>query len=203
MNFSKQDIKAMDTRYRAHFVNSLSGYKSANLIGTRSSQGLTNACIVSSVVHLGADPALVAFVHRPHTVERHTLENILQTKAYTINHVGHHFYEAAHHTSARYPRDVSEFEMAQIDIEDTDFPAPYAANSRIRLGMRLVEALDLSINGTVFIIGEISELFIDDTISVADDGKIDLISAETVCVSGLDEYHGATRLARLPYAKPK
>ena len=104
MKYTKQDIKEMDQRYRAHFINSLSGFKSANLVGTRGLNGLDNLCIVSSVVHLGADPALLAFINRPHTVERHTLENIIETGCYTLNQVNQSIYPKAHHTAARYER---------------------------------------------------------------------------------------------------
>jgi len=53
----------MKQRQRAHFINSLSGFKSANLIGTQSNAGMTNVSIVSSVIHLGADPAYIAFIN--------------------------------------------------------------------------------------------------------------------------------------------
>jgi len=66
---TQNDFSNMEQRYRAHFINSLSGYKSANLIATQNASGQSNVCIVSSVIHLGADPALVAFVSRPHTVD--------------------------------------------------------------------------------------------------------------------------------------
>lgn len=202
-NYSKSDLEKMDQRYRAQFINSLSGYKSANLIGTKNLKGQTNACIVSSVIHIGADPALVAFINRPHSVERHTLENILETKHYTINQVSQDFFEAAHHTSARYPRDISEFDAAGLDILHTDFPAPFVAQSNIRYGVRLVESLTLEVNKTVLVIGEIQTLQIASSVSISSDGKVDLSSAGTVCISGLDEYHATQSLGRLPYAKPK
>lgn len=52
--FSRLDETAMNSmpqRFRAHFVNSLSGYISPD--------GLTNLAIVSSMFHLGADPPLM------------------------------------------------------------------------------------------------------------------------------------------------
>lgn len=87
MHFSKDRINTLDSRTRAHFINSLSGFKSANLIGSQDHQGHTNLSIVSSVFHLGANPALVGMIIRPHSVPRHTFENILQTGFYTINQV--------------------------------------------------------------------------------------------------------------------
>ena len=34
--FTADDISEMEQRYRANFINSLSGFKAANVIGTRS-----------------------------------------------------------------------------------------------------------------------------------------------------------------------
>ena len=202
MKYNKQNMIDMDQRYRAHFINSLSGYKSANVIGTRSAKGDENACIVSSVIHLGADPALLAFINRPHTVERHTLENIIETGWFTINQVARDHYKKAHQTSARYPRDVSEFEASGLTVQQTEFFAPYVKESPIKLGMRLVEKMDIHINNTVMLIGQVEEIHVQNSEWIEADGKINIDAAQTVCVSGLDEYHWASSLGRLPYAKP-
>ena len=52
------------------------------------------------------------------------------------------------------------------------------------------------------IIGEIVEVLIDQEL-IHEDGKIDIVAAQSVAVTGLDEYHTATSLGRLAYAKPK
>ncbi|EGU57164.1 flavin reductase domain protein FMN-binding protein, partial [Vibrio nigripulchritudo ATCC 27043] len=100
--YSKSDIGEMEDRFRARFINSLSGYKSANLIGTIDNNGQHNLSIVSSVFHLGANPPLLGMIVRPHSVSRHTLENIVETGHYTINSVCREVYQQAHQTSARY-----------------------------------------------------------------------------------------------------
>lgn len=192
----------MEHRHRVHFINSLSGYKSANLVGTADANGTTNLAIISSVVHLGADPALVAFVNRPHTAERNTLDNIYSSGCYTLNHVAKDFFEEAHHTSARYPAGVSEFNQTGLTEHYGSLKAPYVAQSPIKLGLEFREKIDIKLNGTVLIIGEIIEVILDDSL-IATDGKIDLATSQTVAVSGLDEYHLAHSLGRLAYAKPK
>jgi len=192
----------MDQRHRAHFINSLSGFKSANLIGTKNSKGVSNVCIVSSVIHLGADPAYIAFINRPHTVQRNTLENIYQTGAYTINHVNSTIYADAHHTSARYPAEISEFDQTSLSEEYTEFSAPYVQQSRIKMGVEFREKKDIELNGTVMIIGEIIEVLLKPEL-ILKDGKIDVAAAQTVSVSGLDEYHTSQSLGRLAYAKPR
>ena len=79
---SKDKIAAMDKKYRASLINSLSGFKSVSLIGTINKNKKENLAIFSSVVHIGSYPALIGFIQRPHSVERHTLENILETSFY-------------------------------------------------------------------------------------------------------------------------
>ena len=199
---SSEQLKSMDQRYRAHFINSLSGYKSANVIGTQNQSGQSNACIVSSVIHLGADPALIAFINRPHTVERNTLENIYSTGVYTLNHVNADIFADAHHTSARYPAEISEFEQTELTELRTEFGAPFVEQSRIRMAVEFREKKDIELNGTVMIIGEIVEVHVAEHL-IEIDGKIDITQAQSVAVSGLDEYHTAISLGRLAYAKPK
>lgn len=202
MHFDQSALRAMDQRFRVAFINSLSGFKSANLIGTVDRAGQTNLSIVSSCVHIGADPALMAFVVRPHSVDRHTLENLIETGHYTINHVHVDHYRAAHQTSARYPKERSEFEATGLQ-EDWrgSFPAPYVAEASIGIGMAFREHHPLRINGTELIIGEIQEVWVPEA-CVREDGFIDLEAAGTVCVSSLDSYHVTRRLSRLSYAKP-
>ena len=192
----------MDKRHRVHFINSLSGYKSANIVGTIDDKGNSNACIVSSVIHLGADPALIAFINRPHSVERHTLENIYDSGVYTINHVGHDFVEDAHNTSARYPSGVSEFDKTSLTEQYTELAAPYVKQSNVKMGVEFRQKIDIELNGTVLIIGEIVEVIVDENLIQAD-GKLDIVKARSVAVTGLDEYHLANSLGRLAYAKPK
>ena len=133
MHFTKQAIADLENRYRAHLINSLSGFKSANLIGTQDSNGQTNLAIVSSVFHLGAHPPLVGMIIRPHSVPRHTLENLLATKQYTINHVNKDIYNKAHQTSARYDKDESEFDATGLSTEYlNDFTAPFVKESKLK-----------------------------------------------------------------------
>jgi len=70
MKFSKDEIDNLEQRERVLFINSLSGFKSANLVGTANTQKQSNLAIVSSVVHLGANPPLLSMVMRPRSVPR-------------------------------------------------------------------------------------------------------------------------------------
>ncbi|HCK21184.1 MAG TPA: flavin oxidoreductase [Bacteroidetes bacterium] len=201
MIWKKEDIKLLEKRYRAAFINSLSGFKSANLIGTRSIEAHTNLSIVSSAIHLGSDPALMGIIFRPDIVERHTLENIRSTGFFTMNHVGASFYDKAHQTSARYDRSVSEFDACGLGLEYIDqFFAPFVKEAAIKMGLQFKEEISIKSNGTSMIVGQITIVQFPDKL-VAPDGYLDIEKAGTIAISGLDSYHTTRRMDRLSYAK--
>ncbi len=202
MRFSAKDIAGMASRERAAMVNSLSGYKPANLVGTADREGNTNLAIMSSVVHLGSHPPLLALVVRPGGDERHTLTNLLRTGHYSINHVTADIVEAAHQTAARYPQETSEFEATGLTSEWwPGFGAPLVAEAGIKLAMTLREHQHLAINDTHLVIGEIVQAEIPDTCINADK-SLDLNAIDTVALTGLDSYHRPTLIKRMAYAKP-
>jgi flavin reductase (DIM6/NTAB) family NADH-FMN oxidoreductase RutF len=200
--FTLKDIEAFDHLYRATFINSLGGFKSLALIGTRNKEGLSNVAIFNSLFHIGANPPLFGFIVRPDSVERHTLSNILETGEFTVNHVREAFYKQAHQTSARYPNNVSEFEATHImEEERTGFYAPFVKESYIKISASFMQKIDIKENGTILIIAKIK--FISLPINcIAEDGFVDIEKAETITCSGLDSYHRTQKIARLSYAKP-
>ncbi len=201
--YSGTEISQMETRTRAAFINSLSGFKSASLIGSIDGNGQTNLAIFSSVVHIGSNPALMGFINRPDSTSRHTLENIFETNCFTINHINKTIYKKAHQTSARYPKNESEFDATGLTVEFSEhMRAPYVKESNIRYGLEFAEKHDLKINGTILIIGKVVEIIIPDDCLLSH-GAIDIEKAETIAISGLDAYHTTTQLARLTYAKPE
>ena len=154
--FDFDGLMALEQRYRAAFINSLGGFKSVVLLGTKNNDGQTNLAIFNSLFHIGANPPLCGLIVRPDSVERHTFENIMQTGFYTVNHIKPDFYENAHQTSARYPREVSEFDATQLSTEyKGNFFAPFVAQSAVQMGLSLQQKIDLTINGTILLIGKI------------------------------------------------
>jgi flavin reductase (DIM6/NTAB) family NADH-FMN oxidoreductase RutF len=195
------DFENMEQRYRAAFFNSLGGFKSVNLVGTTDNAGQTNLSIVNSVFHIGANPPFYGMVIRPHTVPRHTLENILETKEYTLNHITADFYKKAHQTSARYPKETSEFDACGLTPEFIDgCRSPFVKESAVKIGLDFVETKEIELNGTVIVIGQIKMVMLDDDL-VANDGFVDLESAASITCAGLDAYYSVKKLARLSYAK--
>jgi flavin reductase (DIM6/NTAB) family NADH-FMN oxidoreductase RutF len=204
MNTTLNFVQLMDMeqRKRAQFINSISGFRSVALIGTTDTKEQTNLAIFSSIVHIGSNPPLLSFIMRPDSVERHTLTNILDKGFYTINHINADMYEKAHQTSARYPKSVSEFDAAQLTpVFKNDFVAPFVAESQIQIGMEFRERIEININQTSMIIGEIKFVHYP-TSCLLEDGFIDIEKAGTITSTGLDSYHTTQVLKRLEYAKP-
>ncbi|PHN02654.1 flavin reductase family protein [Flavilitoribacter nigricans] len=199
--FQSKDIADLDKRYRTNLVNSLSGFKSVNLIGTVDAEGTTNVSVFSSVIHLGANPALMGFIMRPVSVTRDTYNNIMATGHYTFNHITADFFGKAHQSSARYPANISEFAAVDLTAQyKDDFPAPYVAESPIQIGLEFREQMEIQLNGTILMIGAVKELYVPEDCLQAD-GYLDIEKAGTITVSGLDAYHTTRKLARLSYAK--
>ena len=197
---SRSDIDALEKRHRTNFVNGLTGFKGVTLLGTRSKAGRSNLAIMSSAFHVGAAPPLIGLLLRPHTVPRHSFENLLERGEYTLSQVTGPIHERAHRTSARWPREVSEFEACGLTEEATPVvAAPYVAESPLAIALSLVERHTL-VNETVLVVGEVLEVRLREDVR-AGDGQLDLAALGTVVACGLDEYHDTRRLSRLPYAK--
>lgn len=201
-HFTSEAILAMEKQQRVHFINSLLGFKSVAMVGTSDLEGTTNLAIFSSFFHIGANPALVGMIFRPTPPERNTFSNLIATGFYTINHLNESNYLQAHQTSARYDKNCSEFDMTGLQAQYKDgFLAPYVKESNVQLGIQFREKVDLTINDTSLVIGEIMHVYLPEN-CVEADGFVHLEQANTLTCSGLDSYHATTRLDRLSYAKP-
>ncbi|MFC5682414.1 flavin reductase family protein [Flavobacterium sp. MAHUQ-51] len=201
-HFTTERLESLEKAYRIHLINSLGGFKSVSLIGTINKSEVTNLAIFSSIFHIGAHPPLIAMIFRPSPPERNTLSNILETGYYTINHINESIYKQAHQTSARYDEDISEFEVTGLEAEfKNDFFAPFVKQSHIQIAVLFKEKIDIAINNTSMVIGEITEIYVPEN-CISDDGFLDIEKANTITCSGLDSYHKTVRLDRLSYAKP-
>jgi flavin reductase (DIM6/NTAB) family NADH-FMN oxidoreductase RutF len=201
-HLTKIQLSQLEQRFRTNLINSIGGFKSLCLIGTADYAGQTNLAIFNSIVHIGANPPYIGFIVRPDSVERHTLSNILDIREYTINHVNADIFQKAHQTAARYPKLVSEFEATGLTSDfKNDFRAPYVKESLIQLGVQFKERINIPLNGTILIVGEIMHIYFPETCLV-EDGFLDIEKAGSITCVGLDSYHTTTRLARLSYAKP-
>ncbi len=202
MYLTKEQIKQTSRIKRLNIINSITGIKPANLIGSISDNGLSNLAIFSSIVHLGSNPALLGFILRPqHEVRRDTYDNIMQTKYYTINHIPSDYIKNAHYTSAKFDREDSEFERCKLTEEYLfDFDAPFVKESRVKIGLKLEQMLHIELNKCIMVIGSIHHLWVDN-VAVEDDGQINLELLDDVGIGGLNSYYNLKRIAQFPYAR--
>jgi flavin reductase (DIM6/NTAB) family NADH-FMN oxidoreductase RutF len=171
-------------------------------VGTINSKGITNVAIFNSVVHIGANPPRIGFIHRPPTVPKQTFENIRESGEYTINLVTEAMIPAAHQTSARYEPGVSEFDQTDLNPEFADgLAAPFVKESPVKFGMRLEEIVPIPCNGTLLIIGNVESIRLPEEI-IGNDGHVNLAKLGITGVVGLDHYHRVEPITRMAYAKP-
>lgn len=201
-HFDKEAIADLPSRTRANFINSITGYKSCNLIGTRSADGTSNLAIFNSLLHIGSSPALLGFLLRPLTVRRDTFDNLRNNRVFTVNQVSYDMVEQAHQTAAKYERDVSEFQEVGLTEEYLDdFDAPYVAESGLKIGCSYKNHYTLEENGCILVIGSVEHIYLPPEIQ-ASDGFLHLEKIKTVTSMSLDGYALPSFLGRLAYARP-
>lgn len=201
--FNNQDINQLDKIFRINLINSCSGFKSANLLGTISDEGITNVAVFSSVTHLGSNPPTLGFILRPTTVPRNTHKNLKDLGYFTINHIWEAIFEDAHHTSAKYPEDVSEFDMTNLEPEfKGEYNAPFVKNAPVQMAMKFVEEIYVPSNDVMLVVAQIEELYVKDEL-LQKDGLINLSKGNVVTINGLDTYAVPKFKKQLSYQRPK
>ncbi|MBE7640431.1 MULTISPECIES: flavin reductase family protein [Salegentibacter] len=202
-HITSEEIRQMEKIFRLNLINSVTGYKSANLIATKSSKNIVNVAVFSSVTHLGSEPPLLGFITRPtKEVPRNTYKNIKESQYFTVNHIQKDMIEKAHQTAAKYDEEISEFQKTGLEEEYLDgFFAPYVKQSTVKLGCKFINEYYIKENDTIMLIGSIEHIYFDEGIQ-APDGWLRLDDAETVTINGLDGYALPNLLDRFHYARP-
>lgn len=196
---NQKDIDQFDHIKRLKIINAITGIKPANLIGTISKEGITNVAVFSSVVHLGSSPALFGIVTRQKKNNfGDTYNNIIENKFYTINHIHPEFIEKAHYTSGKFNEEKSEFDQCQLTEEFVpNFTAPFVKESKLKVGMMFKEAVNIALNGTVLIIGEVVHLTIPD--DALENNELNLETSGGVGISGLNSYYSVKKIGEFPH----
>jgi len=201
--FTPAEWQSWERFYRANFINSLTGFKSASLIGTINAQGVPNLGMFSSMVHIGSDPALIGYINRPLAAAPHTLANIKSNGFYTVNHIHPSFVDKAHQTSAKYPDEVNEFSEVGLTEEYLEgINVPFVKESAIKYLLSLKEIVPITLNDTFLVIGQLEQVLIDPSLQPTADGFLELDQLGSICSNGLDAYYKTTLIDRYAYAKP-
>lgn len=203
MHYTRDQINDLEKIKKINLINSCSGYKSANLIGSISKEGITNVAVFSSVTHLGSNPPTLGFILRPTTVPRDTYKNIQESGVFTINHIFEDIIEDAHHTSAKYEEAISEFDITALEDEyHNDCIAPFVKGCPVQIEMKFIEEYHIKSNNVIHIIAEIKNLYVKDDI-LNKDGFLDLAKGKVAAINGLDAYAIAKNNTRFNYQRPK
>ena len=203
MHYTRDQINDLEKIKKINLINSCSGYKSANLIGSISKEGITNVAVFSSVTHLGSNPPTLGFILRPTTVPRDTYKNILESGVFTINHIFEDIIEDAHHTSAKYKEEISEFDITALEDEyHNNCIAPFVKGSPVQMEMKFIEEYHIKSNNVIHILAEIKNLYVKDDI-LNQDGFLDLAKGKVAAINGLDAYAIANANTRFNYQRPK
>ena len=201
--YDYNDIQNLEKIFKINLINSCSGFKSANLLGSISEEGISNVAVFSSVTHLGSKPPTLGFILRPTTVPRDTYKNIKDSGVFTINHIHEGIIEDAHHTSAKYPKEVSEFDKTNLEEEfKGKFKAPFVKGAPVQMSMKFIEEVYVPSNDVMLIVSQIEELYIDDALLQAD-GLINLSKGNVATINGLDTYAVPNFKKQLSYQRPK
>lgn len=197
-----EQLQSYDRFYRGNLVNSITGYKSANLLATKDKNGVDNVAVFSSVTHLGSDPALFSFVQRPLGYGvGHTYYNLKETGSITLNHINVPLVKQAHQSSSKYEQSQSEFAVLNIKkVERDGIYAPFVAAAPVQVAATYLSEYAIKENNCILVICKITDIFLANDI-LKPDGWVNLEQAGTVTINGLDAYATAQNQERLSYAQ--
>ncbi|MFN4299084.1 MAG: flavin reductase family protein [Thermaurantimonas sp.] len=192
-------LEDKDKYFRINFFNTLSGVRSVWMVGTQRNDGVKNLGLFNSLVHIGASPPLLGVIFRPHTVPRHTLENIYEYGFYTLNSVTSELMYNAHRTAEKFEACEDEFDILGFTAWyfGCNPNVPAVAESPLRLLLRFVEKHLIAANQTQLVVGEVIDVHIKDDAAVCNNGSIDHQRLGHVAVSGLNDYYTFSHLVSM------
>ena len=134
---------------------------------------------------------------------RDTYKNIKELGVFTINHIWEDIIEDAHHTSAKYPEAISEFDMTNLESEfKGKFKAPFVKNAPVQMSMKFIEEIYVPSNDVMLVVAQIQELYVNDEL-LQEDGLINLSKGNIATINGLDTYAIPKFKKQLTYQRPK
>lgn len=202
LQYTKEKIQQLPKFNRLNLINSCTGYKSANLIGTKSRDGKTNVAIFSSITHLGSDPALLGFILRPATVPRNSYSNMKETGYFTVNHITEELITQAHQTSAAYDYGISEFEITGLnEVYYDGIYEPFVGKSPVQILCKYISEYPIKENNCIHIIASIEAIYCNEDM-VKNDSWLQLEQGKVVAINGLDGYCLPKLIDRFEYARP-
>lgn len=158
-------------------------------ISTLSKNGIANIAPYSFFNAICDSPYMVCFSSNG---MKDSALNAKDTGEFVCNYVSKNLSEAMRHSSIDAPHDVSEFEIAKIETEESNVVAPpRVKGTPAALECKLVEIINLkaasgALTSNQLVIGEVVSVYIDDEYITND--RFDVSKAEPVTRLGYLDY---------------
>jgi flavin reductase (DIM6/NTAB) family NADH-FMN oxidoreductase RutF len=122
---------------------------------------------------------------------------------FSVNHITAEQIEDAHHTSAAYPEEMSEFDQTNLQaVYHNDCPVPFVKGSPVKLLCKYVNEYLIQENGCLLVVASIEAIFYEEEL-LTPDKWLQLDKGKVVTINGLDGYALPELVERLPYARVK
>ncbi|MEM6983027.1 MAG: flavin reductase family protein [Pseudomonadota bacterium] len=160
-------------------------------VSTLSEEGVANIAPYSFFTVASCNPPVLSVtqVNPRDNANKDTLNNLLATKECVVNIVSHSLVEQMNQSCANYPRDVSEFDAANIQRTPSQLVSvPSVAASKVRYECKLREVITISDepSGGQMMLLDVVGIFLDDTVLV--NGYIDPTRLDAVGKMGGDYF---------------
>ncbi len=144
-------------------------------VTTQSEEGVLNGAPFSYFSIVSANPPMISLgIQRNQGEMKDTARNIYHKQEFVVHIVDEENLQKVNETAATLPPEVSEIALAKLTpVSSKKIAVPGIVESKIRMECKLVKAIQLGEEktNTDFIIGEIVQFHIDD--SIYHNGKID------------------------------
>ena len=160
-------------------------------VSTLSEEGVANIAPYSFFTVASCKPPVLSVtqVNPRDNANKDTLNNLLATKECVVNIVSHSLVDQMNQSCANYPRDVSEFDAANIQRTPSQLVSvPSVAASKVRYECKLREVITISDepSGGQMMLLDVVGIFLDDTVLV--NGYIDPTRLDAVGKMGGDYF---------------
>lgn len=160
-------------------------------VSTLSEKGVANIAPYSFFTVASCNPPVLSVtqVNPRDNANKDTLNNLLATKECVVNIVSHSLVDQMNQSCANYPRDVSEFDAANIQRTPSQLVSvPSVAASKVRYECKLREVITISDEprGGQMMLLDVVGIFLDDTVLV--NGYIDPTRLDAVGKMGGDYF---------------
>ena len=163
-------VEELDAASSYKLTTSLIAPRPIGWIGTRSTEGTSNLAPYSFFNVVASYPP--TFVVAPSTVARRdTLDNLAETRVFTVNVVSESTVQAMNASAGSFPADVSEFDACGLtEVDASTIDAPMVGEAIANFECTVTHLVELG--SGMLVVGEASKIHVVDRV-VEDNFRID------------------------------